>query len=59
MKQRIEFKGFVDVDQDAPLNLGDARRRVIKALYLGDRFADDYTTTLDDVTFMSSVGDGE
>lgn len=57
MKQRIEFKGYVDVDQEAPLDVGGARRRVIKALYLGDRFADDYTTTLDDVTFVSSVGD--
>ncbi|GGY88931.1 hypothetical protein CP967_31350 [Streptomyces nitrosporeus] len=59
MTQRIEFKGFVTVDQEAPLDVGDARRQVIKALYLGDRFADGYTTTLDEVTFFSTVGDDE
>ncbi|MFB7919367.1 hypothetical protein [Streptomyces sp. NPDC056061] len=58
MKQRIEFKGFVTVD-DEPLTLDEARRWVALALYRGDKHAEAYTTTLDDVVFFSAVGDDE
>ncbi|WP_097964559.1 hypothetical protein [Streptomyces sp. or20] len=59
MKQRIEFKGFVDVYTDEPLMAEDARGWVSTALLRGDKHSGKYTTTLDDVTFFSTVGDDE
>lgn len=59
MKQRIEFKGFVDVYDDEPLNTIEAKGWVEAALRFGDKHAGEYTTTLDDVTFFSTVGDDE
>jgi hypothetical protein len=59
MKQRIEFKAFVDMYDDEPLNLTDAKGWVETALLRGDKHASEYTTTLDDVTFFSTVGDDE
>ncbi|MFC8583184.1 hypothetical protein ACFUGD_01200 [Streptomyces sp. NPDC057217] len=59
MKQRIEFTAFVDVDRSEPLSPGDARRWVIDALFLGDRHAELFTTVLEHVTSVSTVGDNE
>ncbi|MFE7624287.1 hypothetical protein [Streptomyces sp. NPDC057509] len=59
MKQRIEFTAFVDVYTDEPLTQEEARRYAKDALLLGDKHGDLYITTLDDVTFFSTVGDGE
>ncbi|MFD5198847.1 hypothetical protein ACFWM7_01490 [Streptomyces sp. NPDC058375] len=59
MKQRIEFKGFVDVYTDEPLTQEEARKYVGDALLLGDKHADMYCAFMDDVTFFSSVGDDE
>jgi hypothetical protein len=59
MKQRIEFKGFITVYDDEPLTPETARGWTETALLLGDKHAGEYTTTLDDVTFFSQVGDDE
>lgn len=59
MKQRIEFKGFVDLYDDEPLNLTEAQGWVKTALLRGDKHSGEYTTTLDDVTFFSTVGDDD
>lgn len=59
MKQRIEFKGFVTVYDDAPLTPDEAHAWVATALYRGDKHAGEYSTTLDDITFVSLVGDDD
>ncbi|MFB7012935.1 MULTISPECIES: hypothetical protein [unclassified Streptomyces] len=59
MKTRIEFTGFVDVHDDEPLTPDEARGWVETALLRGDKHAGEYSTTLDDVTFVSLVGDDD
>jgi hypothetical protein len=59
VKQRIEFTGFVDVYDDEPITPDEARGWVATALRLGDKHAGEYCTTLDEVTFFSTVGDDE
>jgi hypothetical protein len=59
VRTRIEFKGFVTVYDDEPVTADEAKGWVETALLLGDKHAGEYTTTLDDVTFFSQVGDDE
>ncbi len=57
MKQRIEFKGGVDVYTDEPLTVEAAEEWVEVALTRGDKHASAYVTWLDDVTAVESVDD--
>jgi len=59
MRQRIEFKAFVTVHDDEPLTPETARGWTETALLRGDKHAGEYTTTLDEVTFVSQVDDDE
>lgn len=59
MKQRIEFKGFIDVYEDEPLTPEEAKGWTKTALLRGDKHSGWYTTTLDEVTFVSTVGDDD
>ncbi|CAM5404666.1 putative protein OS=Streptomyces microflavus OX=1919 GN=Smic_80760 PE=4 SV=1 [Streptomyces microflavus] len=59
MKTRIEFTAFVDVDTDEPMTDTLVRTWVRSALHLGDKQADRFTSTLDDVTRVSLVSDNE
>ncbi|MFE6498148.1 hypothetical protein [Streptomyces sp. NPDC057748] len=59
MKTRIEFKGFVTVYTDKPMTTDEAESWVESALLYGDKHADRFVTTLDDVTFVSLVGDDD
>jgi hypothetical protein len=59
VKTRIEFKGFVDVYDASPPTADEAKGWVKTALRLGDKHAGDFSTTLDEVTFFSQVGDDE
>ncbi|MEV7855152.1 hypothetical protein [Streptomyces sp. NPDC088183] len=59
MTTRIEFKGFVDVYDGEPLTAEDARGWVETALLRGDKHGGEYDTTLDEVTFFSTIGDND
>lgn len=59
MKTRIEFKAFVTIYDDEPVTADEAKGWVKTALRLGDKHAGDFSTTLDEVTFFSQVGDDE
>ncbi|MFF1417585.1 hypothetical protein [Streptomyces sp. NPDC058280] len=59
MKTRIEFKGFVDVYDETPMSSAEAKGWVEVALLRGAKHAGSYVTALDEVTFVSQVGDDE